>query len=67
MTKSVYIVKGSEDGNLGVFSSKKKAIECAKVYCGDDCDVEVRSWGTTVYGRSCSADVEEYELNQYHL
>lgn len=30
--KKVYIVKGSEDGNLGVYSTFKKAYERAKEY-----------------------------------
>ena len=33
MSKTVYIVGGSEDGLLGVFGNVKKAYEVAKNYC----------------------------------
>ena len=32
--KNVYIVRGSEDGVIGVYSNKKSAMACAKDYAG---------------------------------
>lgn len=34
--KKMYIVRGSEDGSLGVFSNIKLAYECAVAYVADD-------------------------------
>lgn len=63
----VYVVKGSDDGVIGVYGSRKSALECAKRYCGDDCDVETSSWGTSVYGNSCSADIESWQVNADYI
>ncbi len=30
--KAVYVVRGSEDGNLGVYTSEAKAVKRARVY-----------------------------------
>lgn len=34
--KTVYIVNGSDDGNLGVFGNIKAAYECAEMYLTQD-------------------------------
>lgn len=34
-----YVVKGSEDGNIGVYGNKKRAIESAKIYVANASDV----------------------------
>ena len=34
--KTVYTVHGQDDGTVGIFSSWKKATECAIFYCGDN-------------------------------
>jgi hypothetical protein len=36
MNKRVYVLSGSEDGNLGVFSNKKAIWERALVYLGEE-------------------------------
>jgi|LULO01.1.fsa_nt_gb hypothetical protein len=50
--KKMYVVRGSEDGNLGVFSNKKLAYECALDYV-KDWDYKIKS-----YSKVCK------ELNQ---
>ena len=69
-----YVVRGSEDGNLGVFTSKKRATMRAVMYCSVDNDefdenVEVdtttSSWMVYVEGNGMSADVEKFEINEY--
>jgi len=41
--KKVFVVRGSEDGNLGVFSNKKLAFECAMHYM-NNCDYKTKSY-----------------------
>ena len=67
--KFTYIVRGSEDGNLGVFTTKKRAVACATNYvqqagvnpqtekCGD--------WHTEVSTETghSTASVEKFNLN----
>lgn len=66
-----YVVKGSEDGNLGVFRSKKRAIEAAKEYvtnaatlAGDDFAItEFASCGQIVVAADwswVSCDIEQF-------
>ena len=44
MSKS-YIVKGSEDGPIGVFTSHKRALECAIQYVNQSTDtLEATGW-----------------------
>lgn len=38
--KKVYIVRGSEDGNIGVYTNIKKAYEAAAGYIGGSCDTK---------------------------
>lgn len=33
-----YVVKGSEDGNIGVYGNKKRAIDAAKIYLVNSAD-----------------------------
>jgi hypothetical protein len=35
MSKKLYVVRGSEDGNLGIYSSARKAVEKAVDYSGE--------------------------------
>jgi len=39
--KKVYVVRGSEDGNIGVFTNKKKAYQCAFGYASSFGEEEV--------------------------
>jgi len=64
---NVYIVRGSEDGHIGVYGSRAKALEAAINYCcdewGNTSNVEVddrikRSGLAWVTGNGVSADVE---------
>ena len=67
MTKA-YIVKGSEDGVIGVYGSKKKALECAKRYCGTGCDIDdtCDHW-TNVEGSFCSAEITLWYVNNDYV
>ena len=70
-----YVVKGSEDGNLGVYSSKKRAILVAKSYVSNGADqptydseynIAEYSDGSVVVGHRESwvtAEVEKFEMN----
>lgn len=70
-----YVVKGSEDGNLSVFRSKKKAIEAAKEYVanGDELDINTADFKIESFcdgdliSVSCenswvSADIEKFVM-----
>ena len=63
--KRVYIVRGSEDGTLGVYSNQKAALQHAISYCGGAGFVEVvkHKWNISVYG-NFSADVEIFHLDK---
>lgn len=61
--KRVYIVRGSEDGTLGVYSNQKAALQHAISYCGGDCEVVKHKWNISVYG-NFSADVEIFHLDK---
>lgn len=63
MGKKIYVVTGSEDGLLGAFGSKKKAIKAAHTYVGERYSGWTPSGDNTIYGNWCSAKVEETELN----
>jgi hypothetical protein len=72
MGKKIYVVTGSEDGVLGAFGSKKKAIKAAHTYVGKEVGIPIvlsyvpsdfNSSGNVVYGEWCSAKVEELILN----
>ena len=69
--KYVYVVRGSEDGNIGAFTSKKKAMMGAVEYCSPDDDafdedVEIgnsfNGMVTYVSGYGISAYVEKFIL-----
>lgn len=50
MTKRVYVVRGSEDGNIGVYGNAKRAVEAAARYltqAGDCPGMEFYGRGTT--------------------
>ena len=66
-----YIVRGSEDGNIGVFGSRKRAVTRAVQYVQQGSEDEIvvsvehlNEWITYVNseGTSSSADVERFDL-----
>ena len=63
MGKKIYVVTGSEDGLLGAFGSKTKAIKAAHIYVGERYCGWTPSGDNTLYGNWSSAKVEETELN----
>ena len=67
--KYAYVVRGSQDGNLGVWSSRQKAVAHAVLYCSDiddpyDESIDVDDRGNLVFveGKGVSADVEKFVL-----
>ena len=64
-----YVVKGSEDGNLGVYGNHKRALQAAIAYVNQTQDpteeVEIRKvhkFYTSVYGSYTSAEVETFPI-----
>lgn len=60
-----YVVRGSEDGNIGVYSSKKKALKRAVDYVtqqGDEHTIDKYQWVTYVASEWSTADVEKFIL-----
>jgi len=57
--RQVYITIGSEDGNLGVFSSQKKALERAKQYMVQVDEKYKASW----YAKNCLTVVKLISIN----
>lgn len=71
-----YVVKGSEDGNLGVYSSMKKALISAKEYVANADDLDVNATDFDI-GYFCdgylinvacehswvTADIEKFKIN----
>jgi len=65
-TKKVYTVFGSEDGILGVYSSKVKAFKRAEVYIRNGGGVPVRSsWRVEEKEGSTYANIEDHFINDY--
>ena len=60
MAYNAYTVHGNDDGTIGVFSSWKKATECALNYCGDNA-VEDRTDYSQGEGRDRAWDVRNFE------
>lgn len=72
MSKYVYVVKGSEDGNLGVFSAKKRAMDAALEYYCNGNDVDPGDADINIYGDGslicvgcgwASAEIERFLLS----
>ena len=62
--KNAYIVYGSEDGIIGVYSNKKAAILHSKDYAGDGCEVEERVWGIVVSGCIATAEIQIWNVEK---
>ncbi len=62
--KIMYIVKGSEDGNLGVYSSKKKAYErtCAYLQNGFEKKLKLES-----YAKFCAGFDPKHRFHHFHI
>lgn len=62
-----YLVQGSEDGTIGIFRSKKRAIQAAKDYLasgGNEILYETSNdWVQSFYGEHSSASVNKWELD----
>ena len=54
MEKSIYIVRGSEDGFLGAYSNKKSAYEKAKQYMENSYTFEKGDKLDVTYSKLCS-------------
>ena len=57
MAYNAYVVHGSKDGTIGVYTSQAKATECALNYCGDgaaeehtDFSEKDRNWDVRFFG-----------------
>jgi len=63
--KNVYIVRGSEDGVIGVYSNKKSAMACAKDYAGGVVD-EIKDYGhsITLWGEHAYAEVDIWPVEK---
>ena len=63
--KNVYIVRGSEDGIIGVYSNKKSAMACAKDYAGGVVD-EMKDYGhsITLWGEHAYAEVDIWPVEK---
>ena len=61
-----YLVHGSEDGTLGIYSSKKKAMARALEYVAaigdEEASVEAGNWNTYVAGNGVEARIEKWEM-----
>lgn len=62
--KNAYVVHGSEDGVIGVYSNKKAAILHAEDYAGDGCEVEERGWGIVVSGPIATAEIQIWSVEK---
>ena len=65
-----YVVKGSEDGVIGVFTSRKKAVECGVNYttqydsADDFCAVrKLSNFYTEVVSDNYTAEIERFFTN----
>tara|TARA_R110001592_G_scaffold48713_1_gene152955 strand:- start:41 stop:241 length:201 start_codon:yes stop_codon:yes gene_type:complete len=56
--QKVYILKLSEDGIAGIYTSKKRAIRDAVEYCGEGCSQEINQYHSYFYGEESSAEIE---------
>ena len=68
--RNVYLMVGSEDGPMGIFSSHKKALAAAIDYCTTDEDdppaVDNTSFHTYIYGTVLTAEIyKSFRLNRY--
>tara|TARA_R110002072_G_scaffold31994_8_gene98257 strand:+ start:94 stop:336 length:243 start_codon:yes stop_codon:yes gene_type:complete len=68
--KNIYVLSGSEDGPMGVFSSHKKALAAAIDYCTTDPanppSVTDTKYHTSIYGTDVSAEVyKDFIVNRY--
>ena len=61
-----YTVKGSEDGVIGVFTSKKAALQCAKQYCLAFDSAAVKTTVDTKAYVSMSSEQFSAEVERYH-
>ena len=62
--RNAYVVYGSEDGVIGVYSNKKAAILHSKDYAGDGCKVEERGWGIVVSGSLATAEIQTWNVEK---
>ena len=62
--RNAYIVHGSEDGVIGVYSNKRAAILHAKDYAGDGCEVDERVWGIEVSGPIATAEIQIWNVEK---
>jgi len=62
--RNAYVVYGSEDGVIGVYSNKKAAILHAEDYAGDGCEVEERGWGIVVSGPIATAEIQIWNVEK---
>ena len=74
--RNAYVVFGSEDGVIGVYSNKKAAILHAKDYAGYECEVEEpeqfynlnkmvwRGWGIVVNGPIATAEIQIWNVEK---
>ena len=64
-----YVVKGSEDGNLGVYGNHKRALQAAIAYVNqtqdptEEMDIrKVHKSYTSIHGSYTSADIETFYI-----
>jgi len=64
--KTVYAVRGSEDGTIGIYSSKKKAIVRAREYVNQNDKIINEDLESDFvwffYGSSLQSDVERWDV-----
>jgi len=64
--KTVYTVRGSEDGTIGVYSSMKKALKKARDYVEQNDSIEEEdlsnTWIKFITGQSCEAQVDRWDV-----
>lgn len=69
--RNLYLLVGSEDGPMGIFSSHKKALAAAIDYCttdpADPPSVEDTKYHTSIYGTGIHAEIrKDLSLNYWH-
>ena len=63
MNKKMYIVKGSEDGNLGIYSNLKRAYEKAIKYTEHDEERNIKSYAKVCKEFNEHKDYWSWEVN----
>ena len=61
-----YLVTGSNDGPIGIFTSKPKALECAIAYVKQSTDqftVDSGKYYTSVFTEDTEASLERFHTN----